>query len=191
MGRFMCTKLVARVLTWFQLYALAIASMRLLLPTSSVIPVPTLWGHSATIYLSMFCLGLFPFRSDIIHPPAKTEYILDVVEFVMTALLVTIMVTSRRGNKSVWQEKVGELEPSREPLASLFSLATFGWINPLILKGFKAPLELSDVWNLRDDDLALNVLASFRQTKWVSNVSVNEYALTIYQENSVPRLDAL
>ena len=87
------------------------------------------------------------------------------VEFSLIAILCTIVYTTRRGNRSVFQEKKGGLEPSHEPLASLFSLATFGWINPLIVKGYFKTLDLPDVWNLREDDLAISVLAGFRQTK--------------------------
>jgi len=117
------------------------------------------------LYLINFLLQSVTFRTALIHPPTKLEQSLVISQFALLSALVTIAFTTRRGNKTVWQEKVGELTPSKEPLASLFSLATFGWINPLIWRGYFHPLELKDVWNLREDDLSVFVIASFRQTK--------------------------
>jgi hypothetical protein len=81
-----------------------------------------------------------------------------------------IAVMSRMGNKAVTQEIMDGLEPSREPLASLFSLASFSWVDPLIWKGYWKPLESCDIWNLRTDDIAVSVLSAFRQTKYVENL---------------------
>lgn len=60
------------------------------------------------------------------------------------------------------------LEPSREPLASLFSLATFSWVDGIVWKGFWEPFVVDGIWNLRNDDLAANVLTAFRQTKYTT-----------------------
>lgn len=83
------------------------------------------------------------------------------------SLLFTIVLSSRRGNKPVKLEVVDGLEPSQEPLASLFSLATFGWVNGIVWQGYWEPFELNKVWNLREDDIAYSVLSTFRQTKYV------------------------
>ena len=112
-----------------------------------------------------------PFRTAIIHPTSDLSRNLTIAEFSLIALLFGIAISCRQGNKVVIQEVPEGLEPSREPLASIFSLMTFSWVDPIVWKGYWQPFELKDVWCLREDDLAVNVLSTFRQTKFVSRRS--------------------
>ena len=48
-------------------------------------------------------------------------------------------------------------------MASLLSLATFSWLDPLVMKGYRQPLELADVWNLTPSQKASHVLTDFRK----------------------------
>lgn len=115
-----------------------------------------------------FLLIAVSFRSALIHPESTASQTLAITRFALVSVLCIIAVTSRAGNKVVTQEIMDGLEPSQEPLASLFSLACFSWIDPLIWKGYWKPFELPDVWNLRNDDIAVIVLSTYRQTKYVT-----------------------
>ncbi|KAJ3281015.1 hypothetical protein HDU76_009027, partial [Blyttiomyces sp. JEL0837] len=56
-------------------------------------------------------------------------------------------------------------EPCRYRDASLFSKITFSWIDPLLFKGYRAPLESEDVWDLDDDDKANSTLRKWEPFK--------------------------
>jgi hypothetical protein len=113
----------------------------------------------------LFCLYTVVFRTVLVseRPPLNRAIVIS--EFSLVSFLTFIVLTTRRGNRAVKQEIIDGLEPSHEPLASIFSLATYSWIDPLIWDGYKAPLEMSRVWNLRKDDFAIAVLNHFRQTR--------------------------
>lgn len=103
----------------------------------------------------------------MIQPAIGIHEALAITQFALVSLLCIIAVSSRRGNKPVKLVVVNGLEPSREPLASLFSLATFSWVDGIVWQGYWEPFELDKVWNLREDDIAYSVLSTFRQTKYV------------------------
>ena len=106
-----------------------------------------------------------PFRAALIHPVSPLEHGLTITEFVFISILCTVALSSRWGNKPVVQEVHGGMEPSREPLASLFSLMTFSWVDSIVWKGYWKNFELEDVWALRADDAAVAVLSTYRQTR--------------------------
>lgn len=126
-----------------------------------------LWDHTALIYLFNFICLTVPFRSALIHPETRLQEIFMSSKFALVGLLCIITVSVRRGNSVVVQEVHGDMEPSREPLASLFSLASFSWVDGIVWQGYWTPLKLEDVWALRNDDVAMAVLSNFRQTKSV------------------------
>src|SRR5690606_33867817 len=102
-------------------YALFIATLRLLLPIdSTVVPVKSLWTHSVVIYSFAWVFGTVDLRSQIIHPRTQLAQTFSIIDFSLITILCTIVYTTRRGNRSVFQEKKGGLEPSHEPLSSLF-----------------------------------------------------------------------
>ncbi|SPO06956.1 probable YBT1 - Vacuolar, `full-size` ABC protein transporting bile acids [Cephalotrichum gorgonifer] len=153
---------IAAILTWS--YVLALTSLRLFLGNTKW-RVPRLWNHTATLYSIQWLLSLVFFRSAWIHPVSKLSQTLTFVEFVLISLLFGMAITTRKGNKTVVLEWEDGVEPSREPLASLFSLATFSWADPIIWKGYKTTTELNMVWNLLPKDKAGAVLAEYRAMK--------------------------
>ncbi|KAH7033566.1 uncharacterized protein B0I36DRAFT_241634 [Microdochium trichocladiopsis] len=158
----------AGLLTW--LYVLVLVSLRLFLGHTKW-RVPHLWNHTGIIYFCQWLFSVMIFRSALIHPSSRLAQILVIVEFSLTTALFLMTAMTRKGNKMVALEWEAGIEPSREPLASVFSLLTFSWIDPLLSKGYKAPLEMDHVWNLLPKDKAANVLAHYRQfTKTTSLV---------------------
>ena len=153
---------VTGLITW--LYALTLTSLRLFLGNSKW-RIPHLWNHTAIIYGTNWLFTIFIFRSVLIHPSNQLTQTLVIVEFALVTLLFGIAVTTRKGNKTVVLEWEDGIEPSREPLASLFSIATFAWVDAIVWQGWKEPMELDHVWNLLPRDKAASVLADYRQIK--------------------------
>lgn len=146
-------------------YTLALVVLRLIFSSDEKNKFSELWDHTAWIYLFNFLLLVVPFRSVLIHPASQLSLALVAAQFSLVCILCIITISVRKGNSIVVQEIVNGLEPSREPIASLFSLASFSWVDEIVWKGYWKPFTMEDIWNLRNDDQAANVLASFRQTK--------------------------
>ncbi|KAF8428575.1 hypothetical protein EV426DRAFT_584868 [Tirmania nivea] len=152
-------------------YILILATTRLIFKNKSWFPISHLWAHTAFLYMLNFIFITVPFRSALIHPASPLARGLIIAEFVFIAILCTIALSSRWGNKPVVQEVHERMEPSREPLASLFSLMTFSWVDSIVWKGYWKSFELEDVWALREDDVAVVVLSTYRQTKKTASLA--------------------
>lgn len=151
------------VITWT--YTLGLVVTRFTYSNEGETDLSFLWDHTALIYLFNFLFMVAPFRSTLIHPESELSEILIITRFALACILCAITVSVRKGNSIVVQDIVNGLEPSREPVASLFSLASFSWLDGMVWQGYWKPLKLTDVWNLRNDDVAAAVLTHFRQTK--------------------------
>ncbi|KAI0405284.1 multidrug resistance-associated protein [Xylaria palmicola] len=161
---------IVGLFTW--VYVLVLVSLRLFLG-NTVWRVPRLWNHTATIYGFQWLFIIVLFRSVLIRPSSRLTQILIVTEFSLTTLLFAIALTTRKGNKTVLMEWEDNIEPSREPLASVFSLATFSWVDSILWQGYKAPLEIDRVWNLIPRDKAGVVLAHYRQIKKTTSLALH------------------
>lgn len=154
-------------------YLAILAGTRLVSSTTNIqLPVRGLWNHSTAIYLVQWLCLVWVFRSVLVHSPGMLFQSLLSASFAITTALVAVALTARKGNKGVLLEYEGDIEPSREPLASVLSSATFSWVDAIVWKGFKKTLELSDVWNLALEDKAETVLAHFRQVKKTHSLAV-------------------
>ena len=154
---------VGGVTSWGYIFCLV--SLRLVSTMSTRISIAYLWYHTATLYGFQWLFVVMPFRSTFIAPHRQTSRIATIVDFSLATLLFLIALTTRKGNKSVLLEYEDDIEPAREPLASLISLASFSWVDAIVWTGFRKTFELSDVWNLVAKDKASRVLADFRQVK--------------------------
>ena len=169
LGRHGTPAALARLVVWS--YICILALLRLLLTSTGFTRFYKLWYHTAFLYQFQWLLTLFLFRSAIIHPRSPRAQALTVTGFVLNTILAIIAITSRRGNKRVILEHEDDLEPSKEPLASLFSLATFSWMDPMVWQGFKKPLQIVDVWNLVPKDKAAAVHADFKRLRQTSKLA--------------------
>ncbi|KAH9904997.1 hypothetical protein F4778DRAFT_731477 [Xylariomycetidae sp. FL2044] len=165
-------RLAAVVGLVFWVYVLVLASLRLFLGNTKW-RVPRLWNHTASIYGLQWLFSLIIFRSVLVHPSSRLTQILIIVEFALTTLLFGIAMTTRKGNKTVMLEWEDDIEPSREPLASVFSLITFAWVDAILWKGYREPLEIAHVWNLVPRDKASTVLANYRQVKKTTSLALH------------------
>ena len=153
------------------IYILTLTVLRLFLSNSTRPAFSKLWNHTAVLYSTLWILSSLLFRTAIIHPRSTLARIIAIVDFALTTILLLIAVLGRKGNKAVILEFEGALEPSREPLASVFSRMTFSWVDPIVMKGYKKTFELADIWNLMPKDKAAAILAEFRQTKKTSRLA--------------------
>lgn len=153
---------VIAIVTW--VYVLLLASLRLFLGKTQA-RVPHVWNHTAAIYSLQWLFNLIVFRSVIIRPSSKLTQSLIIVEFSLTTLLFALAITTRKGNKTVLLEWEDGIQPSREPLASIFSSYTFSWVDSITWQGYIQTTEVKDVWNLMPKDKAAAVLANYRQVK--------------------------
>ncbi|KAK7749958.1 Transporter of the ATP-binding cassette (ABC) [Cytospora paraplurivora] len=159
---------VIGLVTW--VYVLVLASLRLFLGNTQH-RIPHLWHHTAAIYSLQWLFTVTTFRSVIIRPSSRLAQVLIIVEFALTTLLFSLAITTRKGNKTVLLEWEDGIQPSREPLASLFSNYTFAWVDSITWQGYKSTMELKDVWNLVPKDKAAAVLANYRQVKKTMRLS--------------------
>ncbi|KAI1092288.1 P-loop containing nucleoside triphosphate hydrolase protein [Rostrohypoxylon terebratum] len=161
---------IVGLVSW--VYVLILATLRLFLGNTKW-RIPRLWNHTAFIYGFQWLFTLIVFRSVLIHASSRLAQILIIVEFCLTTLLFGIALNTRKGNKTVVMEWEGKIEPSREPLASVLSLLTFSWIDPMLWQGYKEPLEIKHVWNLLPRDKAATVLANYRQVKKTTSLALH------------------
>jgi hypothetical protein len=154
---------VTGLTTWS--YVFVLLSLRLMFSRSTRVSLPNLWYHTAFLYGFNFLFTAILFRSAVIHPRSRVAYNLMAAEFALIALLWVMAITMRKGGRAVALEYEGDLEPSREPLASVYSLATFGWVDAIVWKGYYKTFEMPDVWNLIPKDKAAYILQDFRQAK--------------------------
>jgi len=160
---------IAGVASWG--YVFALVSARLLFTNTKVSRLPNIWYHTAFLYGVQWILIALLFRSAIIHPRSHLAQDLMIADFSLATLLAIIAVTSRKGNQTVVLEYEDDLQPSQEPLANLFSIATFGWVDAIVWQGYKKAFELADVWNLAARDKAAAVITDFRQLKKTSKLA--------------------
>ncbi|KAJ8611360.1 hypothetical protein MRB53_038030 [Persea americana] len=154
---------VAGVVFWG--YVLLLTGSRFVLTWSSKFSFTQLWYHTAFLYCFQWLMTLLILRTYIIYPrPAPLQGLL-ITDFVFVTVLSVIALSSRKGNKPVALEYEGDIPPAREPVASVFSLATFSWVDAIVWHGYKKTFELADVWNLARKDKAAVVLANYRQVK--------------------------
>jgi ABC-type multidrug transport system fused ATPase/permease subunit len=146
-------------------YVAALTSFRLLFSAWNRPTFSKLWYHTAFLYGWLWLFNVLVFRSAIIHPRSKFVQALSIADFALVTLLAIIALTSRKGNKPVELEYEGDLEPSGEQTASVLSLATFSWLDKLIVRGYRKTTEMEDVWNLPPKDKAATVVSDYRQLK--------------------------
>ncbi|KAI9375777.1 hypothetical protein BJX61DRAFT_539508 [Aspergillus egyptiacus] len=151
---------MARLLSWS--YILFLVLIRLLLSIRQLHFSARLWDHTTILYGLQWLFTVFVFRSAVIYPISRRAMTFSATEFALSTFLLLLSVTTRRGNKAVLVSREEGLEPARHPMASLLSLATFSWLDPLIFKGYRQALELDDVWNLTPSQKAASVLEDFR-----------------------------
>ncbi|KAJ5908497.1 ABC transporter 7 [Penicillium taxi] len=184
-GRHGSIPATAGLVTWG--YILFLVLLRLLMSIRNLFSASQLWAHTTILYGLQWVFNIMVFRSAIIHPISDQSLTLSSIGFALGTVLLIISLVTRRGNKAVFVEHEEGLEPPPYPTASLLSLATFSWLDPLIWKGYKQPLELEDVWNLTPSQKAAGILSKFRRRQMKGSLAwklVRYFAGTILKQGA-------
>lgn len=154
---------VLSVLVLFWAYAFAICLVRVINMKKVHVRLPSLWTHSTALYLMQFFTSAVFCRSAWIgHVSTAAVSFYYQSSFYATTLLVLLVISSKLRDKPglIYVTSDG-IKPSPESVSSLWSFSTYSWIDPMLWKAHKAPMQKSDIWGLREDDYALNVLRVF------------------------------
>lgn len=156
-------KSVLIALLTFWVYTLILVVARLFFIRSSFVPNVGLWTHSTVLYLAGWLFTLPNLRSALINPYSPSSRNLYISQFVFATILFINNFSAKLGDKPAHLYTTEGLEPSVEPISSLFSLVTYSWIDPMVWKGYFYGLNIKDVWELREDDHTASVLREFRK----------------------------
>lgn len=165
-------------LVFYWTYALALCAVRVANILKVRFRLPTLWAHSTALYLLHFFPAIVLFRTALIgHIKDKAVTRYYQADFVITLLLVWLNMTAKVGDKpaKVYVTSDG-VQPSPENVSSLWSFSTYSWIDPMIRKARKTPLAMSDIWGLREDDYAMDILKLFEQSKLLARFTYKLFA---------------
>ncbi|KAL9586159.1 MAG: hypothetical protein Q9212_001080 [Teloschistes hypoglaucus] len=160
---------LAGLISWAYIFTLAV--LRFFRLNARIPHIPKLWNHTAILYGINWLTTVLLFRSALVHPRSQPTQTLMIINFGLVTILAFIALTSRKGNKAIILEHEDGLEPSREPLASVLSIATFSWVDAIIWHGYRTTYELSAVWNLIPRDKAAAVTADFARLKKTSGLA--------------------
>ncbi|EED19134.1 multidrug resistance protein, putative [Talaromyces stipitatus ATCC 10500] len=139
------------------IFASAVSSIYLLLlalvrqtPYFEIVKV--LQTHSATLYtVQWVCIGVTG-HALIFEGHGQLLTIATLTRFgIFTALCLFHWTASRVPVQASLNKKIPSSEPSREETASLISRLAFSWVNELVWRSFRATLEASDLYQLRQN----------------------------------------
>ena len=127
-------------------------------------PTRTFKVHRVLLYGFNWVVSILLLRSIILRPWSDHILVLRLSELLLTSLLLCTSIFSSNRPQIVehLDDDIHDAQPSREPGASFFSLATFTWVDPIIWNGYRKTYETSDVWDLPSTDKSAKVLADFQ-----------------------------
>lgn len=153
-------------------YALIIICIRLYFIVKSKTPSGGLWYHSTYLYTIAWAFSLSQLYSAALHPVSIPSRNFNIAAFLLSTTLFILNYTAKIGDKpGRLYLAPSNVPPSVEPISSLFGLLTYSWIDPLIWKGYWQYLDIKDIWELREDDHAYQVLEAFRTVKKTSGLA--------------------
>nr|XP_020658695.1 canalicular multispecific organic anion transporter 1 isoform X1 [Pogona vitticeps] len=111
--------------------------------------------------LSVLC-GVFQLQTlirQVVQQGSATDvprFIFFTISFVLQLFLLSISVIS-----DIAPEMKEAAKKNPEVTASVLSFLTFHWYNSMVVKGYRKPLEMDDVWDLRDADKTEKIFGTF------------------------------
>lgn len=160
--------IAAPILPWS--YALVLAFVLLLRPTTAY----RFWIRLQldvfyVLELALMSLGIY-YSESLSQPVSEwvLEYKLRDVAWLTTALLIWVSLLTRPYQPSNLIKKPrGEIPVaiSSESAASVYSILTFAWVNPLVYLGYRRALQESELPNLEAEDLSLTTSNQFTLVK--------------------------
>ncbi|XP_055109356.1 multidrug resistance-associated protein 1 isoform X11 [Symphalangus syndactylus] len=119
-------------------------------------------GIMLTFWLIALLCALAILRSKImtaLKEDAHVDLFHDITFYVYFSLLLIQLVLSCFSDRSpLFSETIHDPNPCPESSASFLSRITFWWITGLIVRGYRQPLESSDLWSLNKEDTSEQVV---------------------------------
>ncbi|XP_063652840.1 multidrug resistance-associated protein 1 isoform X19 [Pan troglodytes] len=119
-------------------------------------------GIMLTFWLVALVCALAILRSKImtaLKEDAQVDLFRDITFYVYFSLLLIQLVLSCFSDRSpLFSETIHDPNPCPESSASFLSRITFWWITGLIVRGYRQPLEGSDLWSLNKEDTSEQVV---------------------------------
>lgn len=140
--------------------------------------MPDLWSYSTVLYGINFLTSICTFRSSTIGS-VKTSTIKHYYSylFLIASALLALNLTSSVGDKPITLYFTNDgLQPSPERQTSILKFYTYAWLDKMIFGAYKSPLLMKDIWGLREDDLAYNVMRAFESYKSTLNFSLKLFS---------------
>ncbi|KAK9244689.1 hypothetical protein V1506DRAFT_540604 [Lipomyces tetrasporus] len=151
------------VTTIFWAYCLVLSFFRNTRVSSDI--AFTISSHLAVIYYLGWLIATIHCRSLFFADHSELVKFVYSVDIIICSLLAYLSLVSPLGIVPPYLEAMRGLEPSREPLANLYSFLTFSWVNPIVWKGYFKPLTLEDLWDLSVDRRAATIIREFRSLR--------------------------
>ncbi|XP_021787478.2 multidrug resistance-associated protein 1 isoform X2 [Papio anubis] len=115
-----------------------------------------------TFWLVALLCALAILRSKImtaLKEDAQVDLFRDITFYVYFSLVLIQLVLSCFSDRSpLFSETIHDPNPCPESSASFLSRITFWWITGLIVRGYRQPLEGSDLWSLNKEDTSEQVV---------------------------------
>ncbi|GAB0092997.1 hypothetical protein DMENIID0001_080490 [Sergentomyia squamirostris] len=131
-------------------------------------------------WLLIFFTGIFRFRSQIMNFESSEETSEDQIDFQIyhyasvithfSLCIIALLLNCFSDKPPVDRVKVGK--PSPELSSSFLRKLFFQWFDPLTWKGYRKPLEVSDMWDLNEDNKTRNLVPDFDKF-WHESVQKN------------------
>ncbi|XP_028651533.1 canalicular multispecific organic anion transporter 1 [Erpetoichthys calabaricus] len=124
-------------------------------------------GESALLFifwlLSILC-GLFPFQT-LLRMALNQGDIPDLPRFclfyISYGLQFILLILSSFADVTAEKREASKKNP--EMVASYLSRITFNWFNSMVIKGYRRPLQMDDLWDLNDYDKTQEVSSKFEK----------------------------
>ncbi|XP_025226482.1 multidrug resistance-associated protein 1 [Theropithecus gelada] len=119
-------------------------------------------GIMLTFWLVALLCALAILRSKImtaLKEDAQVDLFRDITFYIYFSLVLIQLVLSCFSDRSpLFSETIHDPNPCPESSASFLSRITFWWITGLIVRGYRQPLEGSDLWSLNKEDTSEQVV---------------------------------
>ncbi|KAM4829793.1 multidrug resistance-associated protein 1 isoform 2-T2 [Thomomys bottae] len=119
-------------------------------------------GIMLIFWLVALLCALVILRSKImaaLQEDARVDVFRDSTFYVYCALVLAQLVLACFSDRApLFSETINDLNPCPESGASFLSKITFWWITGLMVRGYRQPLEGSDLWSLNKEDMSEQVV---------------------------------
>lgn len=159
----------------FWSYLLLLTSIRLFHSSNGLSSkYPNLWYHTFILTFTYLFNTFFLFRSAVLHHTLNSySEKFYISEFISILLLFIIQGSDHFSDRKITVYLSEGLTPSEESQSSFFSITSFSWVEPMIMRAQKILPKIEDIWSLKLEDNSYPTILKFYKIKWHKRFSVN------------------